>query len=48
MNLLPPDCTIQDVADADTEKIYYSLNSQRDYPTEVIVEMASQLTMRGI
>ena len=48
MHLLPSNCTVQDVENADSEMIYYSLNSERDYTTEVITEMAAQLTMRGL
>lgn len=48
MHLLPVYCTTQDVIEADTETIYYSFHSKREYTLEVHLEMASQLTMRGV
>ena len=50
MHLLPKDCTIADVTEADTETIYYSFHSKyaEYYSTEVYMEMAAQLTLRGL
>lgn len=49
MLCLPVDCTVQDVIEATTEQIYYSFERGPDgYSDEVVLEMAAQLTLRGL
>ena len=47
MYLLPIDCSLEDVRNATNEQLWYSFHSEREYNSEVISEIASELTLRG-
>jgi hypothetical protein len=46
--ILPQNCTVQDIEDTDTETIWYSYYYGLGYSHEVVMEMTSQLCLRGL
>lgn len=47
-DLLDIDCTIEDVLNACNDTIWYSLDSDKDYPEDISYELCRQLTLRGL
>jgi len=46
--ILPATVTIDQLNDSTVDELYYSFNSETNYPDEVRIEIARQLTLRGL